>query len=201
MRSWSGSAATGLLAALLLAFAGTASAAAQNVTRTRFGFGYVAQAPELMAGGAAYVIFPVAGGIGLYADAKFDASNPTRKSNYLADLTAQQVEDQFGDRFLYSTASWRSFDLAVMRPLRPSLTIYAGAGYARKREYKEYLDDTGTRGLAGHYWVEDTAARASTVNLMGGFFFRMSRFLNAQFGVESAPGGVTVGLSLALPPQ
>ncbi len=186
---------------LLVCIAAASEATAQAPARTRVGFGYVADAPSLMAGGAAYAIFPVAGGLGLYVDAKFDASSPTRESNYEPGLTAQQVEEQYGDTFLYSEDSWRAFDLALVRPLRPALSVYAGAGYARKRKYNEYHDLTGERGIAGHYWVEDTAGRSNTVNLMGGFMFRMGRFIYSQFGVESAPRGVTVGLSVALPPQ
>lgn len=201
MRARTGSVAVGLLTALLLVSSSAAPAGAQVVTRPRFGVGYVAAAPDLMMGVGAYAILPAAGGIGLYVDAKFDASDPGRKSNFDPSLTAQQVEASLGDAFGLSADSWRAIDVAILRPLRPSLTLYAGGGYARKKRYNEYYDATGTRGLVGHYWVEDTAQAKSSVNVMAGLFFRMSRFLNAQMGVESAPGSVTVGLSLALPPQ
>ncbi len=201
MQPWRGSAATGLLAASLVSFVVAAPAAAQNVTRTRVGIGYVAGAPDLLAGGAAYVILPVAGGLGVYVDAKRDASSPARKSNYEPGLTAQQVESQLGDEYGFSTDSWRTFDVALIRPIRPALSVYAGAGYAGKKRYSEYYDSTGTRGLVGHYWVEDKSGATSTVNVMAGLMLRMSRFLNAQMGVESAPGSVTVGLSVVLPPK
>ncbi len=192
--------ATGLAAALLvLAVAGAGSG--QSITRTRVGIGYVAAAPDLLLGGAAYVLLPVAGGMGLYADAKFDASDPTHKSNFEPGLTAQQVESQFGDAFGFSTDSWRAFDVALIRPVRPALSFYGGAGYASRKRYNEYYDPTGTRGLVGHYWVEDPTQRKNTINIMAGLLFRMSRFLNAQMGVESAPGSFTVGLSVLLPPQ
>ncbi len=201
MRPWRGSVATGFLAASLLSLAAAPPGVAQYVSRTRVGIGYVAAAPDLMAGGAAYVLFPVAGGLGIYADAKLDASSPARKSNFEPGLTAQQVEAQYGDEFDMATDSWRSFDVALIRPIRPGFSIYVGGGYASKKKYNEYYDDTGTRGLVGHYWVEDTAGRSSTVNIMAGVMLRMSSFLNAQMGVESAPGGFTVGLNILLPRQ
>lgn len=200
MRPWRGIAATGFLAASLLLLVGAASGVAQNVRRTRVGIGYVAAAPDLMAGGAAYVLMPLAGGIGVYVDAKLDASNPSRKSNFEPGLTAEQAESQ-GDDYGISTDSWRAFDVALIRPIRPALAVYAGAGYAGKTKYSEYYDNTGTRGLVGHYWVEDPTAKKSTVNVMAGLFLRMGRFLNAQMGVESAPGSFTVGISVLLPPQ
>jgi len=201
MQPWRGFAAIGVLAPLLATLLIPAPAAAQNVTRTRVGFGYVAAAPDLMAGAAAYVIFPVAGGIGIYADAKLDASSPGRKSNFEPGLTAQQVEATLPDEYDLTADSWRSFNLALIRPLRPALSVYAGAGYAQKKKYSQYFDATRTRGVVGHYWVEDTAGKASSVNVMVGMLLRMSRFLNAQMGVESAPGSFTVGLSILLPPQ
>lgn len=184
----------------LLTAAAAAPAAAQLPATTRVGIGYVANAPALMGGAAGYIVLPAAGGLGIYVDAKFDASNPSRKSNFIEDLTAADVENDIGDQFFDSAESWRSFDVAIVRPVRPALMIYAGAGYARRRKYNEYLDASGSRGTSGNYWVEDTAARSSKANLLGGVFLRLSRYVNAQFGVESAPTGATVGLSLALPP-
>lgn len=201
MRPWRGSGAAACLASLVLLLGAAAPGRAQSVGRTRVGVGYVAAAPDLMAGGAAYVLFPVAGGIGVYVDAKLDASNPARKSNFEPGITAQQAESQYGDEYGFSTDSWRAFDVALIRPVKPALAVYAGAGYAGKKKYSEYYDNSGTRGLVGHYWVKDPTGDRSTVNVMAGLFLRMGRFLNAQMGVESAPGSFTVGLSVLLPPQ
>lgn len=195
------SAAGATLAILMAATAPLAPAAAQRAQGVRVGAGYVANSPELILGGAAYVLLPTAGGIGLYVDAKFDASSPSRKANYVADLSAQRVDSEIGDRFFDSRKSWRALDLALVRPVRPALMLYVGVGYATRRKYNEYVDPTGERGTAGRYWVEDTGGRASRANALAGMFFRMSRYFNAQFGVESSPVGATVGVSLALPPR
>ncbi len=201
MQPWRGSAATGVLAASLLALLLTAPGGAQQVDRPRVGIGYVAAAPDLLAGGAAYVLLPALGGIGVYVDAKLDASSPTHKSNFEPGLTAQQAESQYGDEYGFSTDSWRAFDVALVRPVRPALSVYAGGGYAQRKRYSEYYDPSATRGLVGHYWVEDPTQRKGTLNIMAGMMFRMSRFLNAQMGVESAPGSFTVGVSVLLPPR
>lgn len=166
----------------------------------RFGVGYVANAPEMMAGGAGYVILPVLGGVGLYVDAKFDLSSPEDEDNFDPGLTAQDVDDELGDEFIDNASSWRSFNAAVVRPLTPSLMMYAGAGYVQETAYREYHDDTGTRGLAGYYWVESPDEDATRVNVLIGMFLRLTPWVNAQFGVESAPRGATVGASITLPP-
>ena len=180
---------------------GASAACRGALAQTRFGLGYVANSPHMLAGGNGYILLPSASGIGVYVDAKFDTGSPTRQSNYLSDVNAQQVENQFGDQYFDSDDSWRSVNVALMKQLKSSLTVYAGAGRARKSKYNEYLDATATRGTFGHYWVEDEAGSTTQLNVLTGVFFRMSRFLNAQFGVETAPAGLTVGLSLALPRQ
>lgn len=164
-----------------------------------FGIGYVANAPDLLAGGAGYVILPVLGGLGLYVDAKFDPDTPRDDDAFEPDLTARQVEDELGDAYQDSESSWRSFSAALVRPVTPSLMLYGGLGYTSESVYRKYHDDTETRGLAGLYWVEAPDEDSSTINVLAGMFLRMTRHLNAQFGVESAPRGLTVGLSVVLP--
>ncbi len=200
MRCWSRIPRTWLLTALGAALlVGAGSAGAQQVTQPRVDIAYVANAPDLMTGGGLYVLFPAMGGLGLYVDAKFDPSSPSRKSNYLPDVTAAQAAGQFGDSYQDTQDGWRSFNVALIRPVTPALMVYAGAGAARKTKYNEYQDTSFTRGTFGKYWVKDVST--NSVNLMGGLFFRMSRFVYTQFGLESSPGGATVGLSIALPPK
>lgn len=164
-----------------------------------FGFGYVANAPELFAGGAAYLVLPVLGGLGLYVDAKFDTSARSGEDSFEPGLTARQVDDEIGDEYQDDDASWRTFDAALVRPITPSLMLYAGAGYAEESAYRQYRDETQTRGIGGLYWVESPDEDRTTVNLLAGMFLRMTHRLNAQFGVESAPRGFTVGMSVVLP--
>lgn len=164
-----------------------------------FGFGYVANAPELFAGGAAWMVLPVFGGLGLYVDAKFDTTSPADDEAFDPDLTAQDVDAEIGDDFQDDDTSWRSFNAAIVRPVTPALMLYAGAGYAKEAAYRQYRDETGTRGLAGLYWVESPPDDRTTVNVLAGMFLRLTRRLNAQFGVESAPRGFSVGMSVVLP--
>ncbi|HEU5211067.1 MAG TPA: hypothetical protein VFU06_16845 [Longimicrobiales bacterium] len=161
-----------------------------------FGVGYAANAPELLAGAAAWFVVPALGGIGLYADAKFDVDSPARGDTYEADLTAAEVDSELGDEYRDSEGSWRSFNIAVVRPVTPSLMLYAGGGYARETMYRQYVDATGSRGLGGVYWVRSPDENGSSVNFLAGMFLRLGRHLNAQFGLDSAPRGFGVGMSL-----
>lgn len=164
----------------------------------RFGIGYVANAPELLAGGGAYVVLPVMGGIGLYVDAKFDTTDPSDDDAFVASLTAREVDDEIGDEYRDQDASWRSFNAAVVRPVTPTLMLYAGLGYATETIYRQYYDETEVRGLAGYYWVAAPDEDRSTLNVLGGMFLRMTRRINAQVGAETAPAGGTFGLSIIL---
>lgn len=184
---------------LLAACTVAAPAAAQDLGRPAFGVGYVASMPNMMAGGAAYVVLPVLGGLGLYVDAKFDVSDPTDRDNFDASLTATEVDDEIGDEFRDDESGWRAFNAAIVRPVTSALMLYGGLGYSEETVYREYFDDTGTRGLAGYYWVESTADGGSSMNVLAGMLLRMTPMFNAQFGVETAPRGVTVGVSVMFP--
>lgn len=189
-----------LLTAAARPLAAQQLAAQQRGPATTYGIGYVANAPDMLAGGAAYVILPVAGGLGLYVDAKFDTSDRSDDDAFDPTLTAQEVDDQIGDEFRADESSWTSFNAALMRPLTPAFTVYAGAGYARETVYYEYFDESRERGLAGIYWVEAPDQEATKVNFLAGMLLRMTPWISAQFGMETAPRGATVGISISYPP-
>jgi hypothetical protein len=175
---------------------------AQDDPGVRFGVGYVADAPELLGGGAAYVILPALGGVGLYVDMKFDLDSPTGASTFEESLTAQDVEDQVaGAMYRDSRDSWRGLNVAVIRPVKESLMLYAGVGAARRRVYKEYRDPAGELGVVGILTVEDPEEEETKLNGMAGAFLRISPLISVQTGFESTPAGFTVGASFRLPPR
>lgn len=179
-----------------------APAAGQISPFPRFGASYVANAPDLMGGIGGYVLFPALGGLGLYVDAKFDLDSPARDDIFIPTHTAQQVEDEIeGVRFINDSESWRSFNAALVRPLTPALMLYAGAGIATRKRYREYEDPDSELSELGVFLVEAPDEEWTTVNGLVGGFLRMSRWLDFQFGLETRPRGFTVGASLRLPPQ
>lgn len=165
----------------------------------RIGVGYAANAPSSLLGGSVWGTAPVLGGLGLYVDAKFDASSPGGDPDFVADLTAQEVDEQFGDRFVKDEDSWWSVNVALMRPLTRQLTVYVGGGMADRTAYRRYYDLDRELGTLGAYWVENPVASQQKVNFMAGAIFTLTGHLNFQFGGETAPGGVTVGLSMSFP--
>lgn len=190
------------LAAILSALALAATPAAGQSAgspRTIIGLGYAANAPELLAGAAVYIVLPMLGGVGLYADAKFDTSSREKEDGFEAGLTARQVDDELGDEYQDNDESWRSFNLALVRPVTPSLMLYGGAGVAQKAAFRQYYDLSRQRGLGGLYWVASPLEDETTVNVLAGMFLRLSRRFNAQFGLETAPRGFGVGMSILLP--
>ncbi|MHB1192725.1 MAG: hypothetical protein ACYC6F_06725 [Longimicrobiales bacterium] len=171
------------------------------LTRTQFGVGYVANAPDAMAGGSAYLILPRGGGIGLYVDAKFDLSSPVHERGWDPALTSQEVADKAGSSFVQTEGSWKSFNVAVVRPLTPGFMIYAGGGFAKLRRFDLYnVDPFSDVGVGGVAWAENPATSETRTNLMAGIMMRLTRWTTAQFGYETQPDGVTAGVSIRLPP-
>jgi opacity protein-like surface antigen len=193
--------------ALAAALCGAAPAAAQigvpasraMTFEPRFGVGYVANMPNQFAGVSAHYISGFMGGLGIYVDAKFDVSSPEDEDGYIADLTAAEVEDQFADQRFHSEGSWRSVNVALMRPLAPQFVVYAGAGIADGKQYHEYIDVEGNRGVEGFYWVRDEEESGSEVNVLGGAMFQLTRNIAFQVGMESQPRGFSVGASYLVP--
>ena len=194
---------SGALCCLLLALYGSTASGQSSpppLTRAQFGIGYVANAPEVMAGGAGYVILPRWGGIGLYLDAKFDISSPSGERGYDSSVTAAQVRDEVGGDYIKGEGSWRSANAAVLRPVTPFLIVYGGAGYAWKTAFELYQveQDSGV-GEGGVVWAEDPAGEETRVNLMAGVIMRLTGRVSTHFGFETQPRGLTVGASLRLP--
>jgi hypothetical protein len=192
------------LVVVVLALMDVAGASAQIVGRPwvpmyRFGAGYVVNAPRMMAGGGLYGITPILGGLGLYVDVKAGVDSPRKKSNFNASLTAQQVDNQFGDMFFTGKSTWQSFNAALIRPVTAELMLYLGGGWARHTDYALYYDRQQVRGLDGYYWVEDPQTSGGQANVMGGLILRLGANVNAMFGGETAPKGFTVGLFLTFP--
>jgi hypothetical protein len=185
----------GAMSALTL-FSG-ADAAAQWTPRV--GVGYVANAPNQFVGGSIHVLTGLAGGLGLYVDAKVTRPSAADRDNFEPDWTAQFVDDNFGDFSFGDESEYRSINVALMRPVTPELVAYAGAGFTRRSVYVEYLDEQRERGTRGFYWVEDPDAEDEGLNVLVGAFFRIASRVSLQFGVETAPVGATIGASYAFP--
>ena len=164
------------------------------------GIGYVANIPDAFAGGALMFITPkVLGGAGLYADVKFSPSSPGRVAEYLPTITVDQAENVYGDRLFLQQSAWFTANLAVVYAVTRELALYAGAGYSREHHYREYFDNSETRGLDGFYWVHDPAASGNRINALGGVLLRAGRYVVFQSGVGARPAGVDAGVMFTLP--
>lgn len=182
-----------------VAFVG--SARAQAHLQPVIGVGYVANAPEELAGAMIWGLIPGLGGWGLYVDAKLDTSPESNRSNFLG-VTPELVDSLFPeDGRLNARDSWRGFNVAVVRPLTPQFAVYVGAGYAEWTRYYEFFDPDGQRGLHGFYWGESPNESGSTTNFLAGAILSAGKWIRFHFGGETRPGGLTVGASLVWPPR
>ncbi len=164
-----------------------------------FGAGYVINAPQQMAGVGVHLLIPGLYGFGLYLDAKFDPLSDTRDGVLLPGVTHHEAENVFFDEYFRDESRWQSFNAALLYSVTEELRLYAGAGLTHRDAFTEYWDETHQRGELGYYWIEDPANTGNRVNVLGGAFLRMGRGVYTQFGVESAPRGFTLGLTLSFP--
>lgn len=183
---------------VVLAAAVITSPVAAQGESTQFGIGYAANAPLQLLGVSGHVVFPHAGGIGLYLDAKMPRDRIGSRSSFRGDVTVERAEQVYGDRFFREEDSWRTVNGGLVRPVTPALMVYAGAGASERTRYVEYQDTTGTRGERSFYWVEDPDRSGTEINVLIGAFFRISRIVLVQLGFETAPRGLTVGGSFGL---
>lgn len=160
------------------------------------GVGYVVNAPDALLGAGGFVL--LRGGFGAYLDFKTSHDSPGRDDFFNPDLTPGMAED-LGDRNIRQKNAYRSFNAALVRRVMADMAVYLGAGITRRSEYHEFEDPAGERGFFGFYWTEDREATGDHLNVLGGVMFHAGRHLIFQFGLESEPTGVTVGLNVGLP--
>jgi hypothetical protein len=160
------------------------------------GIGYVTNVPNTFVGFNLLGLTPkLLGGAGLYADVKFTTSSPGSQSSFLEGVSVEQAEITFGDQLFEQKSDWLSFNVALVYAVTPELALYGGAGYAKETAYKQYFDNSEIRGEFGFYWIEDPANSGNRVNVLGGGFIRLARFLLFQVGAEAQPLGATLGLT------
>lgn len=159
------------------------------------GIGYVANAPNMLLGGAAIAAWDVLGGLGLYVDAKFSHDPPSRSG--FVDGTLADVGE--GDRFFRAESGWRSFNVALLRPVTDELVLYLGGGVTREEAFEQFYDDSEERGEFGYYWLEDEEASGNRANVVGGAFFRFADWLLFQVGFDAEPVAMNIGAMYRLP--
>ncbi len=165
----------------------------QNTSRV--GVGYAVNIPNTFVGFTALGMTPkLFGGAGVYADVKFTTGSTSSDPYYLSNISVQQADDTFADQLFEEQSDWLSINFALVYALGRELAVYAGAGYTRERRYRQYYDDSETRGELGWYWISDSEASGDRVNLLGGAFFRLGRSIMLQTGVEAQPRGATIGV-------
>jgi hypothetical protein len=165
----------------------------------QIGIGWVANVPTSYLGFSALGTTPsILGGLGLYADVKLTTGSPGSEPAFLPDVTPQEAELTFGDQLFRDESDWFTVDLALIYAITPEFALYGGAGYSEETHFRQYFDESETRGEFGFYWVGDADRTGSRTNVLGGAMMRVTRFTVFQAGGQTNPSGVTVGLILTL---
>ncbi len=161
------------------------------------GIGYVASGPHMFLGGTVWGLIPGLNGWGLYVDAKMGVGDRADDEAFEPGIEDSEVDPEHHP--VDSESHWRAFNVGITRVVTDELVVYAGAGWATKTQYREWLDPAEVLGRLGYYWVEDESGSTSGVNLLAGGLLRLSPSVRLQFGGEMRPPGFTVGVSYVIP--
>jgi len=184
---------------MLLEAQGTRLVASGLRTSAHLGIGYVANIPTTFVGVSALAITPrLFGGAGVYADVKLTTSSPGDSPYYLPGVSVAQAEGTYGDQLFEQKSDWLAVNVALVYAVTSEFALYGGAGYSKEHHYRQYFDDTQSRGEFGFYWIADPAASGTRINAIGGAFLRVTRFALFQLGAEARPAGANVGITLVL---
>jgi hypothetical protein len=168
---------------------------------THLGIGYVANVPTTFLGFSALAVTPkLFGGAGLYADVKLTTKSPGDDPYYLPGVSVTDAEVTYGDVLYEEKSDWLTINGALVYAITQELAVYGGLGYAKKTHYRQYFDDSQTRGNFGFYWIADPGASGTRVNALGGALVRITRFVVFQLGAESQPPGANVGFAITFHP-
>jgi hypothetical protein len=168
-------------------------------TTSYLGLGYVASVPITPLGFSLLAVTPkLFRGAGVYADVKLTTSSPGSDPYYLPGVSVSDAELTYGDLLYEQKSDWLTIDLAMVYAITGEFALYAGAGYSKEKHFRQYFDDTQSRGDLGFYWIAAPAESGTRVNVLGGALIRLRRFLYFQLGVESAPRAVNLGLTVTV---
>ena len=165
------------------------------------GIGYVANIPATFLGFSTFVLSPkILGGTGIYADFKRTTGSPSKSRYYLPGVSVADAEITYGDQLYLEKSDWTTVNAGLLYAVTKEFALYGGLGYSRERHYRQYYDQSETRGELGYYWIADPEASGKRVNAMGGSLIRITRFALFQIGAEARPAGANVGLAITFRP-
>lgn len=158
--------------------------------------GYVGNMPNMFLGAGGMFL---RGDWGLYADYKWaHEADPRRAQQFIDGLTPREAEAAYSDERRHSFDRWRSMNVALVRRIGGN-AFYFGAGHAHRDTFVEFYSAEVDRGYGGYYWVEDDEAESMHVNVIAGGILPIGRVLAVQFGYESRPSGIMLGVMLTNP--
>ncbi|MBI5805440.1 hypothetical protein HZA73_05290 [candidate division TA06 bacterium] len=164
---------------------------------TRIILGYTANIPNQYIGFT--LGFSRSRTYGLFLEYKMDLTL-LEISPYLSEnLTVEDVETAFYADTLKDTGySWISVNSGITWPINDRFCSYLGLGASFHKAYRQYREPyTGGISADGSYWVRDDANSTVNLNVTGGIYCKLGRYLYMQLGGDIRPLGLVAGLGLA----
>jgi len=119
-------------------------------------------------------------------------------SDYYDNISQEQV-DSWGDDLIGKDKGSITIDIGLTHYVIHLFHVYFGAGYTSIRSYKEYDDPADILGTDREYWIQNTDALVSKIDVFGGLIFTVANTFTVHIGYVTIPSGVNIGISYILP--
>jgi hypothetical protein len=174
----------------------------------RFGIGYHAVVPDVLAGaGAWYLSGPRR--FGVFVDGKFTVPNPAHHANYCppglgnVPCNVEAVQANFNHWQLRDREHWTIFNAGGMYAVSREFAVMLGGGMARRNLYREYIDDEDDDTVRitweGNYLVPMEPRDEWVAQLTVGGLVRAGNRVGFSVGYETAPASMSIGVFVMLP--
>lgn len=157
----------------------------------KYAINYVANIPKLPLGVSGICKLKNSNSY-LYFDVKLSVSGIDMDHYY--DNISKQTAINWGDNQIKSSADGYLVNIGVAQRLNYTFSIYFGIGFSEISYYLQYHDDTGILGDNGDYWIKDDKDNSVKFNATGGLILYVSKNIDLQFGFDTSPGGLNLGI-------
>jgi hypothetical protein len=157
----------------------------------RIWYGYLGNIPNAPLGAAVGItkIDRIGYFIAFKTNSKLHADDA---SDFYPDISLNKAQNILGDKKIDESTGCRSFEIGITSRAATNLFFYIGIGYGYSAKYMQFYDRFEILGSNGKYWIR--TEENSSVNFLGGLMYFIGTGLYLQFGADTFPGGLNIGI-------
>lgn len=134
--------------------------------------------------------------IGFYFAAKLNFKTHGWLDPYFyPNISEHKARDIYGHTKSREETGFIIGEVGITNRIARYLYMYGGLGLVSQTQYRKYYDPYEILGYRGFYWIE--TGQQTTINLNGGFLYFVPNGPCFQFGFDTSPGSVNLGIGIA----